>query len=70
MMAGEEMNEIWLEDDSDNRNEVSDLTVDATNKNERFSSTSLMHSAKTTNGVSNSVLRVSQSFVLQTEDHT
>jgi len=45
-MDGEEMNEIWAENLEDNRNEITDLTVDATNKNERFSSTSLQWSTE------------------------
>lgn len=48
---------------TDKRNDVSDLTADTTNKNERFSSTSLL-----VNGTS--TLRVSQAFILQTAKHS
>jgi len=69
-MSGEDINEIWVENLEDNRNEITDLTADADNKNERFSNTSLMWSVEETNGIPNSVMRLSQAFVLQTADHT
>lgn len=48
---------------TDNRNDVSALTTDETNKSERFSSTNVL-----INGTQQ--VRVSQAFVLQTAKHS
>lgn len=66
--SGEDGIDVWTIADQSNKNEVSDLTVDATNKNERFSNSSVMWGT-VTDGVPASSLRLSQAFILQTADN-
>jgi len=56
--TGETVNDTWTEAVNDNRNSVSDLTVDATLNNERFSSSVMLTNAT-------SALRLSQAFIVQ-----
>lgn len=68
--TGEE-DETFILNLTDNKNDVSDLTVDATNKNERFSTTDMMWSSVlNTDGTPKDVMRLSQAFILQTGDHS
>jgi hypothetical protein len=58
---GEEIQD-FLFNQTDNRNDVSALTVDAANKSERFSSTNLLVAGT-------QQVRCSQAFILQSADH-
>jgi len=69
-LTGEE-DETFALNLTDNKNDSSDLTVDATNKNERFSTTDMMWSSVlNTDGTPKDVMRLSQAFILQTGDHS
>lgn len=61
---GEDESEFF-ERSLDIKNDVSDLTVDSTNKSERFSSTTILDSQISTSLYQ---LRLSEAFVLQTAD--
>lgn len=60
--SGEEVQEFAF-NQTDNRNDISIITADETNKSERFSSTSVVVAGT-------QQVRVSQAFILQTADHS
>jgi len=69
-LTGEE-DEVFTLNLTDIKNDVTDLTVDATNKNERFSTTDMMWSSVlNTDGTPKDVMRLSQAFILQTAYHS